>query len=134
VARDHFGEEDVAMVAASDFLGAAVTKEGSLFCWGRKWILHNNTFRIDARDLGDSPVVMADCTSETRVAVTAAGRVFTWGERFTFLQRGVFSGFQNVPSEFFDNKKIVKISCGFYHTLAIDEANMLWTWGANHSG
>ena len=79
-------------------------------------------------------MVMADCSSETRVAVTPAGRVFTWGERFTFIQGGVFSGFQNVPSEFFDNKKIAKISCGYNHTLAIDEANMLWTWGANESG
>ena len=79
-------------------------------------------------------MAMVDCSCETSVSVTAAGRVFTWGERLIFLQGGIFSGFQNVPSEFFDNKKIVKISCGFYHTLAIDEANMLWTWGANHSG
>ena len=134
VARVHFGGEDVAMVAASEFLGAAVTKEGSLFCWGRRWTWYNNSSRIDARDLGDSPVAMADCSCETSVAVTAAGRVFTWGERFTFLPGGIFSAFQIVPSKCFDNKKIVKISCGFDHTLAIDEANMLWTWGANDSG
>jgi len=40
VAREHFGGEEVAMVAASEFLGAVVTKEGSLFCWGRKCTWH----------------------------------------------------------------------------------------------
>lgn len=74
------------------------------------------------------------------IALDNRGRVWTWGSN-TFGQlgngRGNFDELETIPilvSSNFDGSRIVQISAGDRHTLALDEVGNVWSWGWNNSG
>ena len=72
------------------------------------------------------------------LALDKDGVVWAWGNN-DYGQLGETTANipnSNVPVKIqgFDDKKIIKIAAGYYHSLAIDENNNLWSWGLNSYG
>ncbi|EFC48309.1 hect E3 ubiquitin ligase [Naegleria gruberi] len=71
------------------------------------------------------------------LALTEDGYVYTWG-RGAEHQLGVENNFsqaapQLVDPKYFNNRKVVDIQCGTYHSCVIDDEGRLYTWGFNGS-
>ena len=72
------------------------------------------------------------------LALNNKNEVFSWGKN-TLGQLG--RGYRNGVLEclkpekiFFKNKIIVKISCGYYHSLALSSDGVVYGWGGNSHG
>jgi alpha-tubulin suppressor-like RCC1 family protein len=42
--------------------------------------------------------------------------------------------FSFISRDFFPNQKIIKISCGSSHTLALSDKGTVFSWGSNSNG
>jgi len=136
--EDSFAAEEIVMLAASGFLSAAVTKQGSLFTWGyRQGIGHRDPGRLSKEHFGNSHVVMVDCGFHNIIVLTASGQVWICGQicpGFSIPPLIDIDAFRLVDPERFNNRKIVMIACGARHMMALDEDGILWTWGDNFFG
>jgi regulator of chromosome condensation len=139
-------------VAAGDSCSFALTTEGTVYGWG--------TFRKNEGVLGFSKnietawrpvhldmikkVTDIACGSNHVVAITQDNRVWAWGSgQQNQLGRRVIErklaeslmpnlvGFHD-PSFKKASRKMVKIACGDYHSLAIADDGHVWAWGANN--
>ncbi|KRW99588.1 Regulator of chromosome condensation 1/beta-lactamase-inhibitor protein II [Pseudocohnilembus persalinus] len=76
------------------------------------------------------------CGIQHTVILTEDKKVFTYGvgEYGSLGHGGVL--FQEIPRQIlkFQDKKIVQIACGEYHTLALSEINDLYAWGRGFEG
>jgi len=72
------------------------------------------------------------------LALDIKGKVFAWGSgQQNQLGRRVVERTREaglVPREFGLRGKMVAISCGSYHSFAIDSNGKVWTWGLNSFG
>ncbi len=84
------------------------------------------------------------CGSDHSIALTSKlflkkenKKVYTWGNNGS-NQLGVTTNqdYMNVPTEvsYFTNKKIIKISGGYNHSIAISENGNYYSWGDNTYG
>ena len=132
---------------------AAVDADGTLWMWG-----HNGQGQLGIGEAGNAttdsglsiqtvPVQVMDnavavsCGGYHTAAIDTDGALWTWGQNSSgqlgnggtgnaVNQKG--SPIQNVPAKLLDN--MVAVSCGGFHTAAIDADGALWTWGSNKQG
>ncbi|XP_063773158.1 probable E3 ubiquitin-protein ligase HERC6 isoform X2 [Pseudophryne corroboree] len=82
-------------------------------------------------------IVDVSCGSNHSVAICNEGNVFTWGEG-THGQLGSGQFPQQTPSPRritgLSDIKIIQISCGHYHTIALSEDSNVFSWGKNDVG
>lgn len=80
---------------------------------------------------------------EHTLLLTASGKVYAWGNSTRKVGRGRLGDSTApadryyptaIPSERFENRKIVQIAAGDFHSLAVDETGQVWGWGDNSSG
>ena len=80
---------------------------------------------------------------EHTLLVTTAGRVYVWGNSTRKVGRGRLGDSTTpadrpypmaIPSEYFENRRVVQVAAGDLHSLAVDETGQVWGWGDNSLG
>ncbi|XP_038176815.1 probable E3 ubiquitin-protein ligase HERC6 isoform X2 [Arvicola amphibius] len=82
-------------------------------------------------------VDLVSCGKEHSIAVCHKGRVFAWGAGSEGqLGIGVCKEINLMPMKikFPGDIKIVQVSCGHYHSLALSEDGQVFSWGSNSHG
>ncbi|TLD29195.1 hypothetical protein PspLS_03909 [Pyricularia sp. CBS 133598] len=136
-------------VAASDSASFALTEDGRVYGWG--------TFRASDGVLGFTPtikiqkfptllpepkkVVQIAAGSNHAMALDSAGKLYTWGcpEQNQLGRRCVqrellASALRPGGVGLKRGVKVAKISCGSYHSFAVDKEGGVYTWGLNNFG
>ncbi|EJT78681.1 RCC1 domain-containing protein [Gaeumannomyces tritici R3-111a-1] len=136
-------------VVASDSASFALTEDGRVYGWG--------TFRASDGILGFTPTVKIQKTpgllaepkkvvqlaagSNHVMALDKAGKILTWGcpEQNQLgrrcVQRDVLaSALRPGGLGLKRSIKITKISCGSYHSFALDSEGIVYAWGLNNFG
>ena len=138
-------------ISAGDGHTVALDEEGKVYTWGK-----NNFGQLGDGTATNSslPICISDKENELKgkrivdisagdghtVALDEEGKVYTWGKNnFGQLGDGTATN-SSLPICISDKenelkgKRIVDISAGYRHTVAIDEEGKVYTWGANYSG
>ncbi|XP_034212328.1 ultraviolet-B receptor UVR8 isoform X5 [Prunus dulcis] len=137
----------VKMVAAGAEHTAAVTEDGSLYGWG--WGRYGNLGLGDRNDrlvpekvsmVNSEKMVMVACGWRHTISVSSLGRLYTYGwSKYGQLGHGDFED-HLVPhklealSNNFICEKVVQITCGWRHTLAVTERQNVFSWGRGTNG
>ncbi|XP_030879668.1 probable E3 ubiquitin-protein ligase HERC6 isoform X3 [Leptonychotes weddellii] len=82
-------------------------------------------------------VDLVSCGKEHSLAVCYKGRVFAWGAGSEGqLGVGEFKEINLTPRKIktLTGIKIIQVSCGHYHSLALSEDGQLFSWGSNSHG
>ncbi len=127
-------------VAAGFAHSLALLDDGTLQSWGRQY---RNPDSDDRDQLEPGPVGGLDRVSAIAagwahsVALRTDGTVWTWGNN-NAGQLGSGDKIANpVPRQVrfpTDVDRITHISAGGFHSVALDDAGRLWTWGSNAYG
>ena len=137
----------VIQVACGDYHTLCLIDDGTVFTWGGT--LHKKLGQRSGKainrpglvqGLSEKEVIYVGCGDFHSVALTSDGKVFTWGGGGSFFNRGqcghghVKDILEPSPIPAFNNKRVVQVSCGGYHTLALTENNELFAWGSGLYG
>uniref|UniRef100_A0A8C3XC49 HECT and RLD domain containing E3 ubiquitin protein ligase family member 6 n=1 Tax=Catagonus wagneri TaxID=51154 RepID=A0A8C3XC49_9CETA len=81
-------------------------------------------------------VCLVSCGKEHSLAVCHKGRVFAWGAGSDGqLGTGEFKEINFIPKKItLTGVKIIQVSCGHYHSLALSEDGQVFSWGKNSHG
>ncbi|XP_022367921.1 probable E3 ubiquitin-protein ligase HERC6 isoform X2 [Enhydra lutris kenyoni] len=89
------------------------------------------------RALENLRVDLVNCGKEHSLAVCYKGRVFAWGAGSEGqLGIGEFKEINLIPRKIktLTDIKIIQVSCGHHHSLALSEDGRLFSWGSNSHG
>ncbi|XP_045647665.1 probable E3 ubiquitin-protein ligase HERC6 [Ursus americanus] len=89
------------------------------------------------RTLDNLRVDLVSCGKEHSLAVCYKGRVFAWGAGSEGqLGVGEFKEINLIPTKIktLTGIKIIQVSCGHYHSLALSEGGQVFSWGSNSHG
>jgi alpha-tubulin suppressor-like RCC1 family protein len=124
----------------------ARTIDGKVYCWGKNNYGGIGNDREDphtrykpvANDyLNDKYITDICCGQRHSLALTFNGEVYAWGYN-AYGQIGNESSrdFQFIPTKLngFDSEKVVMISCGYRHSMALTESGRVFSWGNNSFG
>lgn len=146
-----YPKEVIRSVSLGGFHSSVLTSLGRLFTWGQneygklgdgtksdRIYPKNIAFRFNL--LEKEKIVNVDLGLSHSTALTSKGRVFTWGHN-GYGQLGVLSSNDiNLPHDithifdFSSNEKIIYLSTGDWHTIAISNMNRVFSWGYNCEG
>ncbi|KAM4709462.1 putative E3 ubiquitin-protein ligase HERC3 isoform 2-T2 [Discoglossus pictus] len=87
--------------------------------------------------LADECIVHVSCGMSHSVALNAQGQVFSWGAGADGqLGHGTTEAFIPIPRliKKLNQQKILQVSCGNQHCLALADDGQLFTWGQNNFG
>ncbi len=81
-------------------------------------------------------IIDIKCGRDQSLVLTASGEVYAWGLIYFDAKIDGFKKFLDKPIKLigFDNKKVVMISCGYYHSLALTDCGHVYSWGLNWDG
>ena len=90
----------------------------------------------EVRALGGESVTGVACGAEHSACCTRDGKVYSWGwGRYGNIGDGdTVDRHEPVRVKGLDGVQIEKIACGWRHSLAIDEAGSMYTWGWSKYG
>lgn len=129
----------------------ALTENGELYGWG-----DNSCGQLGLGDYNSQKypqmvryflgkwVTKLACGADFNVAQTDDGSIFSWGNNSTG-QLGLGANIRNCPSPqllinaasnnlLHYGEKVVKISCGYRHTVLLTDRNTILSWGGNGYG
>jgi alpha-tubulin suppressor-like RCC1 family protein len=122
----------------------ARNSSGKVYCWGcncsgylgigsqdesyRKPILNqylNNEFVTDI-----------SCGFGHSLVLTNCGEVYAWGSNYYGQIGNGCNDNQSIPIKVkgFNNERVVMISCGHFHSMALTECGHVYSWGLNDCG
>lgn len=135
----------IVAISAGENHSLAVDETGDVWAWGGNgygklgdgYIINKNTpVRTDKSHMTDK-IIAVSAGSNHSLALDEYGNVWAWG-RNNWGQLGDNSNVTRYTPVRTDNSlmsyKIVAISAGQYHSMALDETGDVWTWGSNNSG
>jgi alpha-tubulin suppressor-like RCC1 family protein len=119
----------------------AITDENKVYIWGSNNFgqLGNGTYDDCfvphlLNELKDENITNVCCGDRHSLASTSNGKVYAWGSNeFGQIGNECDNEYQLKPIkiEKFEEKTIVEISCGYYHSLALTENGRVYSWGDN---
>jgi alpha-tubulin suppressor-like RCC1 family protein len=119
------------------------TIDGKVYCWGTNLfgVFGNGvdtykTFKPELNvNLSDKYIIDISCGSFHSLALTNYGEVYAWGFNL-YGQIGIGSEkVQLIPKNVSGfNEKVVMISCGWIHSLALTESGRVFFWGSDRKG
>ncbi len=129
----------------------ARTIDGKVYCWGCNWfaVLGNgNNDRLIYRPqlnqyLSDKQIIDICCGFSHSLALTSSGEVYAWGyNKFGQIanrRKGLnewFNECQSIPIKVngFNDEKVIEISCGLCHSMALTQSGRVFSWGNNRFG
>jgi alpha-tubulin suppressor-like RCC1 family protein len=119
----------------------AITNENKVYIWG-----FNNSGQLGdgtyddcfvpqlLNELKDENITTVCCGDWHSLALTSNGKVYAWGSnKFGQIGNERDNEYQLKPIkiEKFEEKTVVAISCGHYHSLALTENGRVYSWGDN---
>jgi alpha-tubulin suppressor-like RCC1 family protein len=119
--------------------------DGKIYSWGSNYqgrlgngFEDKNIYEPKLNEYLKTEKIVDICCGEAHsVALTNDGAVFSWGWNH-FGQVGSESekACEPIPLKVlgFNNEKIIMISCGLRHSIALTEYGRLFTWGDNRNG
>jgi hypothetical protein len=144
--------EDLSYKRLTDFKNGychviALTVDGKVFCWGYNWdgVLGNgreewNIYKPQLNEyLRDKQITHICCGSRHTLVLNNMGEVYAWGENDVGQigngSHGKMS-YQIKPFKIqgFDGEKVIMISCGHMHSMALTECGHVFSWGDNTRG
>ena len=144
--RALFHGDAVLVVACGIVHTAVLTECGGVYTFGAGWLGqlgHGNKEdqheprRVPATSFNDERVVMLAAGFSHTVALSEEGRVYTWGRGGSGQLGHNYWGNETAPRLVdpgrFGDKKVVFVSAGGYHTLALTSREQLFTWGEGFS-
>jgi alpha-tubulin suppressor-like RCC1 family protein len=131
----------------SEYHVIARTIDGKVYCWGynRDGVLGNgendsNYYGPQLNEyLSDKQITHICCGAYYTLVLTNSGEVYAWGDN----KRGQIGNGRSGENEFqltpikvngFNEEKVVMISCGGWHSMALTERGQVLSWGSNNSG
>jgi alpha-tubulin suppressor-like RCC1 family protein len=125
----------------------ARTIDGEVYCWGcnENGVLGNgkNDSLIYKPELNqyliDKQIIDICCGSRHTLVLTDCGEVYAWGyNEFGQIgnERRGRNECQSIPIKVsdFNDEKVIQISCGFHHSIALTENGHVFSWGRNNFG
>jgi alpha-tubulin suppressor-like RCC1 family protein len=121
------------------------TVDGKVYCWGNNGIFGvlgngKNDLEICKPELNeylnDKQIIDICCGFNHSLVLTNSGELYAWGGNW-FGQIGNENyDNQSIPIKVngFNDEKIVMISCGEWHSMALTESGHVFSWGLNSSG
>ena len=132
------------VAVSADYLSIAITADGSVWSWGGGgWgrLGHgdqqNQLLPKKVEALAERHVVAVSAGGGHSLAVTADGAVWSWGCRGAFGQLGHGDRqTQLLPKkiEAFVGQRVVAVSAGPFHSLALTADGAVWSWGSGGDG
>ncbi|KAG2441550.1 hypothetical protein HXX76_003171 [Chlamydomonas incerta] len=140
------GSVDVVRVACAPRHAALITRKGELYTWGfgkngnlgHGWCTNLASPRLVPRMSGKGVRAVA-CGEGATAAISADMRLYMWGSGGAG-QLGTGYAFPVVePAPVLfpglrEDARVLAVSCGPYHTAAITEGGLLFTWGSGLFG
>ena len=74
------------------------------------------------------------CASTYSVAVTSSGDVYGWGSNARNKMGKTISDKTEIPTKLSSLSQIVKVSCGYWHMLALNSNGTAFSSGSNKLG
>ncbi|KAI6231538.1 hypothetical protein M3Y95_00392400 [Aphelenchoides besseyi] len=143
-------DEEVKFVGGSSDTMVAVTYSGNLYIWGQVEYEQMAEFSDEVHlrlptlvdfDFDSQPIRSAATTGTSCIVSTQSGRVFTWGSMFLGSGPTVRKSSRpiSLSSNLFSdssgrNGNVKRVFAGLSTVAALNEANHLFTWGANRHG
>ena len=99
---------------------------------------YQKLLNVDELKLSEKNIVQISAGEYHTVALDEGGKVYTWGENYSGQLENETLEYSAICLSDKDNelkgKRIVDISAGYGHTVAIDEEGKVYTWGDNYCG
>jgi hypothetical protein len=126
----------------------ARTIGGKIYCWGfnEYGVLGNGReefpfswryYRPELNEyLSDKQIIEICCGFGHSLALTNSGEVYAWGlNEYGQVGNKSYSN-QLIPQKVngFNDEKVVMISCGSHHSMALTESGHVFSWGLNTCG
>ncbi|XP_018107775.1 probable E3 ubiquitin-protein ligase HERC6 isoform X2 [Xenopus laevis] len=141
--NDYFQrQESVQKVSCGEEHTLYLLKDGSLFSCGQNpngqlGRKSNNSSIEQISSLEAQTIVDVSCGTNHSVAVCDEGEIYSWGDGSEGqLGTGIFSSKNFKPKRIsgLSNTKIMQISCGNFHSVALSEDGRVFSWGQNKCG
>jgi RCC1 and BTB domain-containing protein len=123
----------------------ALTSDGKVFSWGRNdWgqlghgsmnDFFNKPLMIEV--LSSECISTICCGSHHSIVLTENGEVYAWGQnRLGQIGNGeeCSSELKPIKINIYDEHRIIAISCGSFHSIALSENGGVYGWGSNQYG
>lgn len=132
-------------VACGSYHTLVLTDDGEVFAWGQNGCgqigsgstANQSVPRKVTQVIGTRKAVDIACGQLSSVAVTDSGDVYTWGYNASG-QLGLGSTLNQAQpcrvTAGLTDVRVVKVVCGFSHTLCLSNDGVLFSWGANSNG
>jgi hypothetical protein len=86
--------------------------------------------------LSELKIISIKCGTFHSLALTQRGEVYTWGYNGdSEMSSGCYdSKERHISMNYFDGEKVIMISCGASHSLALTKSGRVFSWGHNSKG
>ncbi|KAM8940137.1 LOW QUALITY PROTEIN: putative E3 ubiquitin-protein ligase HERC6 [Pelodytes ibericus] len=135
------GKSGVKKVVCGGQHSLFILDDGSIFSCGQNTYgqlgRKTNISTIDQiHALEAQTIVDVSCGTKHSVAVCNQGNIFTWGEESGQLGSRQSKQIYSIPKMItgLSNTRIIQISCGHFHSIALSEDGRVFSWGQNNSG
>ncbi|XP_065873359.1 ultraviolet-B receptor UVR8 [Euphorbia lathyris] len=138
---------DITRISSGHYHSLAITSRGELWTWGRDQeaqlgrglVSPRNTWDEAKRveGLNDIHVVHASASGVVSAAIADDHSLWVWGKSKRGqlgLGKGITEAFTPTRVEAFSGEKIVQVSFGWGHALALTQDNKLYGWGYSADG
>ncbi len=117
--------------------GIARTIDGQLYCWKSELFerIDYSKERVN-KYLNDKHIIDICCGVSHSLALTNGGEVYAWGLNLCGqIGNGSYSqALVPIKLNHFNNEKVIQISCGYEHSIALTESGRVFSWGYNEFG
>jgi alpha-tubulin suppressor-like RCC1 family protein len=109
----------------------ARNNNGQLYCYDRN--RYNSQF---TQYLSDKHITDICCGYAYSLVLTHCGQVYAWGQNSFGQIANPSNDSQSIPIKLnhFNNHKVIQISCGDFHSMALTESGRVFSWGWNKFG
>jgi RCC1 and BTB domain-containing protein len=125
---------------SSSYHEIARTIDDKVYCWGynSEGVLGNGkkvneVYKPQLNEyLSNKQIIDICCGESHSLALTSSGEVYAWGWN-NWGQIGDRSDYiyHSIPIKVndFNDEKLIQISCGYYHSMALTESGRVFSWG-----
>lgn len=139
-------DEIITKISCAEFHSLCLNNKGQVFTWGGN--LYNKLGQqtpiqgmpLKVTSLLTRKIIEISCGDHHSCALASTGELFTWGGGGKSYNRGQ-CGHGNVKDidqpkrvDYFKNNKVIKVSCGGYHTIVLCENGNLFGFGKGDYG
>ncbi len=129
----------VTSIACGPVHTCAVTSQGDVYLcgFGENFMANENqNFWYTPKKVPYlPPVKQVACGQAHNLALTVTGSVYAWGcSEYGQVGSGLTTGASKVPRVVLERNDVAQVAAGRYHSMALTNTGMLWTWGCGENG